>query len=109
LPAKVLGLADRGHLKPGARADVAIYDIPQKVSGEALLTPLGRVHTLIKAGEVVIDNFELVKPNVAKAVYFRQTGAQATALLEEICQYRSFRPENLWVPDDLGGPWVGIG
>ncbi len=108
LPARVLGLADRGCLKPGARADVAIYDIPRKAAGEVLTASLGRVHTLIKAGEVVIDNFELVKPQVAKAAYFRQTKTPATSLVEEICQYRSFRPENLWVPDELGGPWVGI-
>jgi formylmethanofuran dehydrogenase subunit A len=25
-PAKLLGLADRGHLAPGARADIAVYD-----------------------------------------------------------------------------------
>jgi formylmethanofuran dehydrogenase subunit A len=109
LPAKVLGLEDRGHLKPGARADVALYDIPEQASDQALLSSLGRVHTLIKAGEVVIDNFQLVKPQVARAVYFRRTGAQATALLADICQYRSFRAEHLWVENDLGGPWVGLG
>lgn len=108
LPAQVLGFSDRGHLKPGARADVAIYDLPQ--GGGARLSPasLSRVHTLIKAGEIVVDNFQFVKPTVAKAGYFRRTGAQATVLLTELCQYRSFRMENLWVPDELGGPWVGL-
>ncbi len=108
LPAKVLGLADRGHLSPGARADVAIYDLPGESSSQSLPEFLGRVHTLIKGGEVVIDNYQIIKPNVAKGVYFRRTGAQATALLADLCQYRSFRLENLWVPDETGGPWVGV-
>lgn len=108
LPARVLGLADRGCLKAGARADLAIYDMPRQASAPALAAALGRVHTLIKAGEVVIDNFAMVQPQAAKQVYFRQTGAQATPMVTEICQYRSFRPENLWVPDELGGPWVAL-
>ncbi len=108
LPARILGLADRGRLSPGARADVAIYELPAAAAGESLPRSLSRVHTLVKGGEVVIDNFQLVKPQAAKAGYFRKTGAQATAMLNDICQYRSFRPENLWVPDELGGSWVGL-
>jgi formylmethanofuran dehydrogenase subunit A len=108
LPARVLGLADRGHLTPGARADVALYDLPEGATGPSLTEALGRVHTLIKGGEVVIDNYRLIKPGVAKAAYFRRTGARATALVADICQYRSFRTENLWVPDEMGGPWVGL-
>lgn len=109
LPAKILGLPDRGRLSPGYRADVAVYDLPAE-EGTARFPPdaLRRVHTLIKAGEVVIDRYQMVNPGVAKAVYFRRTGAQATALLADICQYRSFRTENLWVPEELGGPWVGL-
>lgn len=108
LPAKVLGLADRGHLKPGARADVALYDLTKDAPGRLSLESLSRVHTLIKGGEIVIDNFQVVKPHAAKATYFRQSGAQATEILADICQYRSFRLENLWVPEELGGPWVGL-
>jgi formylmethanofuran dehydrogenase subunit A len=108
LPARVLGLDGRGHLKPGARADVALYDLPQGAAGPALTEALGRVHTLIKGGEIVIDNYRMIKPDVAKAAYFRRTGARPTALVADICQYRSLRPENLWVPDEMGGPWVGV-
>ncbi|MBW1991877.1 MAG: amidohydrolase family protein, partial [Deltaproteobacteria bacterium] len=108
LPARVLGLADRGCLSPGARADVAIYDVspedPDRLSPDAL----SRVHTLIKGGEIVIDHYTLVNPEVAKATYFRRTGAEGPPLVAELCQYRSFRPEHLWVPEELGGPWVGV-
>ncbi|MDI6852031.1 MAG: amidohydrolase family protein [Deltaproteobacteria bacterium] len=108
LPAQILGLTDRGHLQPGARADVAIYDLSEGKKPRLSPASLRRVHTLIKGGEIVIDNFQLVKPDAAKATYFRRTEAQATALVADICQYRSFRPESLWVPDELGGPWVGM-
>jgi|UniRef100_A0A7C3SI89 formylmethanofuran dehydrogenase subunit A len=108
LPARVLGFKDRGHLSPGARADIAIYDFPPESAGLSLCESLSRVRTLIKRGEVVIDNFQVIRPQVAKAIYFRQTRAQATSLLEDICQYRSFRLENLWVPDEMGGPWVAL-
>ncbi len=108
LPAQILGLTDRGHLQPGARADVAIYDLPEDKKPRLSPASLRRVHTLVKGGEIVIDNFNLVKPEVAKATFFRRTGAQVTGLVADICQYRSFRLENLWVPDELGGPWVGM-
>jgi hypothetical protein len=63
---------------------------------------------LIKAGEVVLEDFALVQPEPPKATCYRRTGAEDTPLLAEICQYRSLRPENLWVAEELGGPWVGL-
>jgi hypothetical protein len=57
---------------------------------------------------MVIEDFELVRPEVPKATYYRRTGAAAGPLLADICQYRSFRPENLWVADELGGVWVEL-
>ncbi len=64
---------------------------------------------LIKAGTIVVDNFTLVCPGVPKAACFRRTGAESTALVEELCQVRSFRPENLWPLGDLdSGAWVEV-
>ncbi|MFZ5451999.1 MAG: amidohydrolase family protein [Thermodesulfobacteriota bacterium] len=108
LPAKILGLADRGHLAPGARADVAIFDLNPDAPPHNWIKGLSRCHTLLKAGEVVLENYELVAPEVSKATYYRRTGADEGPLLSEICQYRSIRPENLWVPEELGGAWVGL-
>ena len=108
LPAKILGLADRGHLAPGARADVAIFDLPPEIPPASWVKYFGRCHTLLKAGETVIENYELVAPETPKATYYRRTGAAEGPLLAEICQYRSLRPENLWVADELGGAWVGL-
>ncbi|MBI4795436.1 MAG: amidohydrolase family protein, partial [Deltaproteobacteria bacterium] len=108
LPARLLGLADRGHLGPGARANVALFDLPPDTPSSQWVKGLSRCHTLLKAGEVVLENFELVQPEAPKATYYRRTGAIDGPLLAEICQYRSLRPENLWVPDELGGAWVGL-
>ena len=108
LPARLLGLKDRGSLSPGARADVAIFDLPPEACRGRWGEFLGRCRTLLKAGEVVVDDFTIVPPRVAKATYFRQTGAGPTPMLAELCQLRSFRMENLWVPEGLGGPWVGL-
>jgi formylmethanofuran dehydrogenase subunit A len=108
LPARLLGLEDRGRLSPGARADVAIYDVPTYAPPGQWHTYLGRCRTLLKAGEVVVDNFSLVHPEVPRATYYRETGAAATPMLAEICQFQSLRQENLWVREGLGGPWVGV-
>ena len=108
LPARLLGLEDRGRLSPGARADVAIYDVPTYAPPGQWHTYLGRCRTLLKAGEIVVDNFSLVHPEVARATYYRETGAAATPMLAEICQFQSLRRENLWVREGLGGPWVGV-
>jgi formylmethanofuran dehydrogenase subunit A len=109
LPARLLGLADRGHLGPGARADVAIFDWPQGVAEDRWPEQVRRCRTLIKAGTVVVDNFRLVRPKVSKDACFRRTGAESTTLVDELCQYRSFRPENLWLLGDLeGAAWVEV-
>ena len=108
LPARLLGLEDRGRLSLGARADVAIYDVPAYAPPGQWHHYLGRCRTLLKAGEVVVDNFSLVNPEAPRATYYRQTGAAATPMLAEICQFQSLRRENLWVKEGLGGPWVGV-
>ena len=108
LPARLLGLEDRGRLSIGARADVAIYDVPAYAPPGQWRRYLGRCRTLLKAGEVVVDNFSLVNPEAPRATYYRQTGAKATPMLAEICRFQSMRRENLWVKEGLGGPWVGV-
>ncbi len=105
LPARLLGLKDRGHLAPGARADVAIFE---SLNRQGPGSWPGRCHTLLKAGEVVVDGFELVKPDVTRATYFRPTGAAETPLVQEICQFRSLRPENLWVRPEVETSWEKI-
>jgi formylmethanofuran dehydrogenase subunit A len=109
LPARLLGLADRGHLGPGARADLALFDLPPEGAEDRWPEQVRRCRTLIKAGTIVVDNFRLVRPGVPKDSCFRRTGAESTTLVDELCQYRSFRPENLWLHEDLeGAVWVEV-
>lgn len=108
LPARLLGLGDRGRLSLGARADVAIFDVPASAPPGQWRHYLGRCRTLLKAGEVVVDNYSLVNPKAPRATYYRQTGAGATPMLAEICQFQSLRRENLWVKEGLGGPWARV-
>jgi hypothetical protein len=107
LPARLLGLADRGSLAPGARADVALFDWPEGAA-ERWPDQIKRCRMLIKAGTVVVENFQLVRPHVTKIAWYRRTGAESTALVDELCQYRSFRPENLWAPADLEAVWMEV-
>jgi len=55
-PAKALGLKQKGHLGEGADADVTIYpklDDPKQM--------FARPHTVIKGGEVIVENGQIVK------------------------------------------------
>ncbi len=108
LPARLLGLADRGHLGAGARADVACFDWPAG-AGDRWPEQVRRCRTLIKAGVLVVENSCLVRADVPKAAWYRQTGAEATPMVSELCQFRSFRPENLWAAAETGADvWMGI-
>src|SRR5947207_8153354 len=53
-PARILGLKHKGHLGPGADADVTIY-----TPHENKQTMFEMPRTVIKRGEVVIDDTEL--------------------------------------------------
>ena len=54
-PAKLLGLADRGHLREGARADVAVYrDDPDRTAMFA------RAKLVLKDGETIVEDGEVV-------------------------------------------------
>ena len=63
-PARILGLAHKGHLGPGADADITIYT-PNE-NREAMFE-LPRL--VIKAGEVIVDEGELRAPVVGKTLH----------------------------------------
>ena len=62
-PAKLLGLADRGHLGPGAIADVAIY---RKDADIAKM--LGRAAYVFKDGDLVVKDGEITHYRWGKAL-----------------------------------------
>ncbi|MGQ9921631.1 MAG: amidohydrolase family protein, partial [Desulfobacca sp.] len=94
LPAQHLGLTDRGHLQPGARGDLALYDLP---TASNWTETCQRCRLLFKAGALVVHNYEVVRPQVAKATYYRRTQAIPNKLVADICQKYSLRPEHLQV------------
>lgn len=104
LPAELLGLHDRGRLTPGARADIALYDLP----GSGGLGALSRCRTLIKAGRVVIRDYVLVDPDAPRQTLFRQPEAAETPLFRDLSRASSLRPETLWALEELGGPWAEV-
>ena len=94
LPAQHLGLPDRGHLRPGARADVSIYDLPTLSWWPQ---SFNRCRMLLKAGERVVDNYEIVNHTVSKATFYRRTGALPNHIIDGLYAKSSFRPGNLRV------------
>ncbi len=105
LPALYLGLPDRGHLQPGARTDVAIYDLPRPTAWPASCQ---RCRFLLKAGEMVVKDGQIIGTNVAKATYYRHPQVAPNALVAELYRQRSFRPENLKVHHVGPGQWQKV-
>jgi formylmethanofuran dehydrogenase subunit A len=62
-PARLLGLADRGHLAPGARADIAVY------RPEADKAAMFRAAQLVfKDGRLIARRGEIVETNFGRAI-----------------------------------------
>jgi formylmethanofuran dehydrogenase subunit A len=63
-PARILGLHDKGHLGPGADADVTIY-----TPHENKETMFEMPRTVIKSGRVMIENGEIRDPLIGKTLH----------------------------------------
>lgn len=63
-PARILGLKNKGHLGPGADADVTIYTPHENVE---IMFALPR--TVIKSGRVMIDQGEIRDPLIGKTLH----------------------------------------
>jgi formylmethanofuran dehydrogenase subunit A len=56
-PARILGLSDRGHLAPGAMADIAVYhqhENPEKMFEQPMM--------VFKGGELVVEEGRITRP-----------------------------------------------
>jgi imidazolonepropionase-like amidohydrolase len=73
IPAKALGLRDRGELRPGARADFVLYR--GKVLEGAF--EVDRVRAVGKAGVLFVDEFEWIEP--ARLLSSAQTSVATSA------------------------------
>src|SRR5262249_50563458 len=65
-PARLLGLGDRGHLDPGARADIAVY-----TDGGDRAKMLRAAHLVFKDGQLVVRDGAVVQPRFGRALEVR--------------------------------------
>ncbi|MCW4055191.1 MAG: formylmethanofuran dehydrogenase subunit A [Candidatus Bathyarchaeota archaeon] len=107
--AKSLGLKDKGHLGPGADADIAIYDLNPRSDNLAeapkkILKAFKNAAYTIKGGEVVARDGRIVKP-VAGKTYWTNIKAAPSLLevepeLQRVFeQYYTVKYENYVVPE----------
>jgi formylmethanofuran dehydrogenase subunit A len=96
-PARSLGLADRGHLAPGAAADIAVYT--ERDDRQAMFE---RADYVFKDGRLVVRDGEIVEvalgaTHVARAPFDR--GIE-TPLRKHFEDYRTVRLDNFKVADE---------
>lgn len=96
-PARSLGLKDRGHLGPGASADITVYF--DKADREAMFT---KPELVFKNGELIVRDGKVIKvvqgaTHVARPEYDK---AIEKPLKEYFDRYHTMRMENFKVSDD---------
>ena len=108
VPAELLGLVDRGNLKIGSRADIAIYDIGSDDSPEEMKRAFSSCRYLFKRGEMVVSEGEIVGAETNKKTWYRKyVGSDREEALKILSQ-SSFRPVNLEIKEDLAGELEGL-
>ncbi len=101
-PARILGLSQKGHLGPGADADVTIY-APDDDKRRMFALP----RWVVKAGEVVVDDGELRQAPGGRTLY---TGVDVDPeiridLDDRLAREASFHPASFRLGvDDLADP-----
>ena len=96
-PARSLGLKDRGHLGPGASADITVYF--DKADREAMFT---KPELVFKNGELIVRDGKVIKvvqgaTHVARPEYDK---AIEKPLKEYFDRYHTMRMENFRLSDD---------
>lgn len=79
-PARLLGLADRGHLGPGALADIAVYhDLPDRAA------MFRHAHLVFKDGHRVVRDGEVTEMRYGRTLTVRPP--QAAAMRKRLSSY----------------------
>jgi formylmethanofuran dehydrogenase subunit A len=101
-PAKILGLTNKGHLGPGADADVTIYTPHEN---KETMFELPRV--VIKSGRVMIENGEIRDPFIGKTLhvapeYDRDVESDIQAWFEQYysIRWRNYPVDKSYLHDD---------
>jgi formylmethanofuran dehydrogenase subunit A len=95
-PARLLGLGDRGHLGPGARADIAVY------SDDTDRSRMFRAaHLVFKDGALVVRNGEIVEARFGRTLDVRPSYDRAIARrMNDYCNDRyGLSPDFMGVPE----------
>ena len=95
-PARLLGLGDRGHLNPGARADIAVY-----TDGRDRAKMLRAAHLVFKDGQLVVRDGAVVQPRFGRALEVRPVhdGAIARRMNDYCAQRYGLAPDFMAVPE----------
>ncbi|HYA20592.1 MAG TPA: formylmethanofuran dehydrogenase subunit A [Burkholderiales bacterium] len=96
-PAKILGLADRGHLGPGAAADITVY---REMSDQEKM--FAKPEYVFKDGELVAQNGKVIKvtwgnTHVVKPEYDNSIEKQIKPYFE---RYQTMRMDNFKIASD---------
>ncbi len=96
-PAKMLGLTHKGHLGPGADADITIYT-PHENKETMFELP----KFVIKSGRLVVEDGEIRDPHLGKTLYIAPDYDRdvETDIADWFEQYYSIRFRNYPVSDD---------
>ena len=104
-PARLLGLPDRGHLGPGALADVAVYE------DSADRTKMFRsAHLLFKDGELVVREGQVTKLRHGRTLTVRPPvePAMKRRLADYYDTYHGYSAELLGVPEGTLAAIAGV-
>ncbi|MFH1624444.1 MAG: amidohydrolase family protein [Pseudomonadota bacterium] len=96
-PADLLGLINKGHLGPGAEADISIYDIDEDTTAGELEARFRDCAYLIKGGNIVIEDHKVVDDQVQKKTYYRGMEPFDDEPARGLAKYSTLRFENLAV------------
>ena len=103
-PARILGLADRGHLRPGAIADIAVYH--QDDNPEALFE---RPMLVFKGGQLVVEEGRITRPVKGRTQVVRPEYDHGieTYLGRWFDRYHSIKLKNFMISDDEMADGIG--
>jgi formylmethanofuran dehydrogenase subunit A len=103
-PARILGLADRGHLGPGARADITVYhdrSNPEQMFQSPML--------VFKDGEVVVEEGKVTRPvhGTTQVVRPEYDPAIERRIGQWFDRYHATRMANFRISDDEMAEGIG--
>ena len=100
-PARFLKLSDSGHVKPGARANVALYDIGEKMTADRMRSALSDCWCLIKDGVVVREQGAFTGAVPPTEIRCHTVDEDVSALSQtDLLQNPTLRLENLMVVEE---------